>query len=432
MKSNLPKLAEKLGFYAICLMAISMPISRAAFNIGAFTLLISWIASGRYRSLPNDIAQSLALRTSLLLFAWIAVSALYSSAPSDMAWSHVARYHKLLLLPAIISFLPSTELAKKYLSAITIGLLFLLIAYIADIYIDIPGTHSAKTNSIGVFNNYIIEGLSLATLALIMLMYAADFWHSKRSTALVAISVFCTLIVIVLFVNPGRGAQLALISGLLVFSYLLIPNRVRVYGMIAIIVCITFTALQSNLLISRFEKAVSELQASAPDKSSSIGSRIHAWKNGLALWQEKPILGHGAGSYKHLMFTEKSHVVRGCTDNPVCLQPHNQFVLFLVEQGLIGCMLFVILLYSLAAPVRKYASLTAKLSAAFALTFAVHSFFDSGLVMGNHMVIFITLASAMIAFDKIRSNEERKSPDRFKESPNKSATAGTQTSVKES
>jgi O-antigen ligase len=65
---------------------------------------------------------------------------------------------------------------------------------------------------------------------------------------------------------------------------------------------------------------------------------------GLEGWTHKPILGHGTGSYPSEMM---NYVPEG-QEKLKSANPHQQYVLFLFEQGLIGALLFVAFLLALA------------------------------------------------------------------------------------
>lgn len=400
---------DQVGFVAVCGMALSMTVSRSLFNVLAALMMISWLLSGRFRLLPTNIQQMPALQACFLLFLWITAGLLYTSAPPELAQAHASTYHKLLLLLVIVSFLDRPQRIKKFWVAAAAGLLVLQVAYLADLWMDIPGTHSVRTQAIGVFNNYIVEGLSLCTLALVMGVFSVSArlqGNGMLASATAGLALLAAYTV--LFINPGRGAQLALIFGTVSLGFFLMPPKKRWLGVFGASIVMVLIAAQSSGLANRFDMAVKEARVADTQVASSVGLRLNAWKAGTALWRESPIIGHGIGSYEHLMHTRKSADVGGCTQNPVCLQPHNQYVLLLVEQGLVGLLLFVWILGALVVPAFRCTQLIPKLSAAFAVTFAVHSAFDSGLKMGTQMFIFVIIGSALIASNRSSAHPEHR------------------------
>ncbi len=375
-----------------------MTFSRALFNLLALLMLVSWVLTGRFRYLMHEARQSSVMWVCLVLFVWIVVGVLYSPAAPEQSWDQAATYGKLLLIPLMASFVDTPKRARALCLSAVAGLLILQVAYVADLWVDIPGSLSVKTQGIGVFNNYIVEGFSMTVLALTMTSFSALCMKRRQhipaamAGLVAAMSMYC-----VLFLNPGRGAQLALVAGMVVLAFLLMPNKVRWLGGAVVAAGIVVLATQSSMVTQRFEVALAEARSADTQKQTSVGLRINAWKAGVSLWQESPVLGRGTGSYQHLMFAEKSDMVGGCEGNPVCLQPHSQYVLFLAEQGLVGLLLFVALLGALVWPAIKSPHIQAKLSAAFACAFAVHAAFDSGLRMGTQMFVFMVLAVALAA-----------------------------------
>jgi len=96
---------------------------------------------------------------------------------------------------------------------------------------------------------------------------------------------------------------------------------------------------------SRVERASSEFQNRHADVFSSIGHRLYNWRTTPELIAEKPLIGHGLGAYhteicRHLEKPEWCDTFRW--------HPHQQFLLFAANHGLIGLALYVALLTSLA------------------------------------------------------------------------------------
>jgi O-antigen ligase len=389
---------NQIGFTSVCGMAVSMTFSRALFNLFALLVVVAWVLTGRFRHLLIETRQSPIAVVCMMLYALILMGVFYSPATPAQAWDQAATYFKLLLIPLMASFVDTPARTRTLWLSAMAGLLILLLAYVADLWVDIPGSLSAKTQTIGVFNNHIVEGFSMTVLALIMTTWSSlSMKQHKHAMALMlglvaAVSLYC-----VLFLNPGRGAQLAMLTGMAVLAFLLIPGKFRWLGGAAVVLGILVIAAQSSMVTQRFEMALAEARSAETQKQTSVGLRINAWKAGLSLWQESPVMGRGTGSYQHLMFTEKSEMVGGCENNPVCLQPHSQYVLFLAEQGLVGLLLFVVLLGALVWPALKSPQIQTNLSAAFACAFAVHSAFDSGLRMGTQMFVFMVLTVALAA-----------------------------------
>jgi len=83
-----------------------------------------------------------------------------------------------------------------------------------------------------------------------------------------------------------------------------------------------------------------------------IGDRLIHIATGLEVWKTSPLFGHGTGSYYQInsVFSKKMYPQHEPTSNP-----HNQYVLQMVEQGLLG---LSVLLYLFGAVIHRGWSLS--------------------------------------------------------------------------
>jgi O-antigen ligase len=269
-----------------------------------------------------------------------------------------------------------------------LGLFALVVLFLLDIWVDIPGTRSSVSDTPGVFNNTIVQGLNFAVLSIL----SAYFWASAPDRKSIKASLWLLLAfvstAITLAMNPSRGAQLALLAGLTVCVLFYAPRRLRWQVSMVTGLALVIMAASSDRFVNRFEKAVHEVQSG--QKDTSVGMRLNAWRAGLSVWKESPWLGQGAGAYRHLMYTEYAQQLGGCP-SPVCEQPHNQFILTLSEQGALGLLLLLALLLRCAQSCKGEDQHLVTFARAFVLLFTVHSCFDSGLHMNTQVFVFIAV-----------------------------------------
>jgi flagellar biosynthetic protein FliQ len=76
------------------------------------------------------------------------------------------------------------------------------------------------------------------------------------------------------------------------------------------------------------------LQQGPLKEENSLGFRIDAWQKSVQAVAEKPIVGHGVGAWP------QAYVAQGGTISKAT-DPHQQFLLWAVESGLVGMALFV-------------------------------------------------------------------------------------------
>lgn len=330
------------------------------------------------------------------LFACVLLSVSYSVAPIAERWGQVSTYSKLLYIPIMVGVLRDSMWIRRAWIGLFLGLTVLLMLLTADIWVDIPGSHSMNTGSLGVFNNTIVQGLQLATLALLALYLWMIHPNKAAFIPWLLLTVTTGAIVAVLFVNPARGAQLALLVGLTAFAMLFTSSRFRLIAGVATGLLFLLTSLTASNVTTRFELALQEAKIANSEKNTSVGLRLNAWYKSGEIWMASPWLGEGAGAYRHLMYNKYADDIGGCP-SPTCEQPHNQYVLTLVEQGSIGVIVLLALMWHCARASSERASKLRKFSTAFVLLFGVHSFFDSGLQMNTQIFVFIAVIGLILS-----------------------------------
>jgi O-antigen ligase len=133
----------------------------------------------------------------------------------------------------------------------------------------------------------------------------------------------------------GYGVVLGLV---LLLPILSLPRRwavsVAISGGAAVIIVLLATDLAGN----RIQQMVSEASSySQGDVFTSTGARLHMWVTSFNLWLEAPWFGHGTGAYHELA---KAAFANDSMCQIGCFHPHNQFLFFAVDHGLLGVMLF--------------------------------------------------------------------------------------------
>jgi O-antigen ligase len=134
---------------------------------------------------------------------------------------------------------------------------------------------------------------------------------------------------------------------------------------------------------------------------TSIGARLAMWKASLNFYWDQPLWGHGTGSYRWLterLFTDPLMCAISC------VHPHNQFLFFGVEYGLLGLFIYSWLFVGVAKIVllveRRYSLILAGLLTII----AVDSFINSPLWISSERNFYTAiLALTMTSFYLNRS-----------------------------
>lgn len=174
----------------------------------------------------------------------------------------------------------------------------------------------------------------VASIIMIALLIMVDRFFNQKSTSCVLRILF---LAVGLLFTGSRGALISTVAGF--GAYLLLQmknrgNRRRVLllvslGILAAIV--TLIVLPSELFLSRF---TFDSLFGLDEYRAGAHNRWTIWKYALSLVPKAPLLGYGCGNF----FSAIATVYRRCAS-------HNLYILILVENGLIGLLVFSTGLY---------------------------------------------------------------------------------------
>lgn len=191
-----------------------------------------------------------------------------------------------------------------------------------------------------------------------------------------------------LFLTQGRAGWIGTVCGLATAIGLLLwkRNRRRFWW-----AAVSFPVLLVVLIVSlwhlspTFKERLTETMPDTLDVAAQI--RLTAWRDSLEMIREKPVFGHGPGSYRWIYPSYQSW-----THQRWLRYAHNEYIHTAAEFGLVGLALFLVVVGGAAIGfLRAYSRATAErdiglIAAALgALTAAcVHAFFDFNLHVLSH------------------------------------------------
>ncbi|MGH6609570.1 MAG: O-antigen ligase family protein, partial [Burkholderiaceae bacterium] len=202
-----------------------------------------------------------------------------------------------------------------------------------------------------VMRNHVTQSLALtmgAALALVLALYARrGSWQQWTWAGAAAL-----MIANVIFVAYARSGYVALGTIAVAAALGFWRGRGRVVALIAVTLLIVAALEYSPLIKKRFTLAIDEVtQTTAAAEITPMGIRVMMWDTAAAIARESPLIGHGLGSFAQQY---QRVVVQRYTGWKATLtaDPHNQYLLILVETGLLGLAAFVwFLLSALRQPV---------------------------------------------------------------------------------
>ncbi|WP_367607976.1 O-antigen ligase family protein [Legionella sp. W05-934-2] len=322
---------------AACVFAIPMSVSLKSILL-PLCIIVNLLTVKHWRIIFDTFKNPVVI-SALLLLGWCLLSSLWAPANWPETKAVVSKMLKLLSLPLFaIGFLHKTTRAYAqiaFLIAMTVtALISLAMALSGNIFM---GGADAGT----VFNDRIMTGLFVsmgAWLAAHLAMQADDskkwwFW---------AVFVICTAQVV--FANTGRTGYVVYALLAICFSLMHLSFRQTVLFLIAFSL-LTFAAYRLSPTLAKnvdttIDNVVNFQQVA---NSSSIGYRVGFHQFAKKLFVQHPIFGTGAGSFS--WYYNKLQPMPFYSSR--LFEPHSQYWLILVEQGLVGMLLLLAWMASL-------------------------------------------------------------------------------------
>ena len=384
-------LAIKAGgiFTALFMLSIYFSTSSAIILSGLLGLL--WLLAGQFMTLPDTLKKNPVAAWSLLLFFCFIVGLCYGSATYSEAVSMLSKYRELIFIPVLAPFLASERHRCRVWKAFVIAsVLILLISYLMNF-----GILDLNRQGDPAFKSRITHSIFISFFAFFCAHKAYDGkGYEKLYWILFLVSAYNLF-----FVVEGRTGQLIAVSLVLLFGVQRFTKRV-------LVLTVLVTGLLFALFLTfsdkatRFNEGVVNMQSdlkSGPEQTeSSMGQRYMFWRYSLKLIAEKPVLGHGTGSFAK----EYERIARG--ESLMAKNPHNEFLMIAVQLGLVGVFIYLGFLVSQYYCARKLPNKEKWLAQGILLTLVVTSLFNTPIMdhaEGHWFVTMIALCFSSLHAD---------------------------------
>jgi O-antigen ligase len=321
---------------------ISLFISTAA-AVGLEGLLyICFLLSKNLRRRLFDTFSQPMIKATLLWASIVLLGALYSEGTTQETLHNLASWRKLLLIPFAAALLNNDKWRLRVVwTLILLAALGMTLSYFSWF----SGIHLYKYEIGIAIVNHTTQGMlfavSLFAIATLLKFTRPAAYGGRWFLLLSAGGTAANLI----FVTPGRSGYLVLLvlTGVVSMSW--------TSGKPRYILALLFPALLTGLLFlspvasQRIRQGLTEIKNfDKQEEITSMGIRMIMWKNTLELIKTRPLFGCGTGGfeagYRRITAGKKGLQGQAVGD------PHNQFLRILAEQGLLGLLVFLLLIGS--------------------------------------------------------------------------------------
>lgn len=269
-----------------------------------------------------------------------ACSLFWTSAEMSEALGSLGKYGKFLVIPAFLLLVRTRRDATWVLGAFLAGQAFVLISSWL-LFLDVPlvwATSRAAKVSYAVFSSYLDQGIMSAVMG-------AVFWHLRllapsRPVFYMAIALSLLAFGNVFIVFTGRTGHLVGIAMLSLAIFWALPKRFRMASLLVPPLIFLAVYLGFDKVGQRFAMVKEEVTAYSvrPESVTSTGARLSYWRASLEAIAEKPVLGHGVGSWS-TEYQRMEQSRRGNSPGAGVGNPHQEFLLWGVQLGAGGILL---------------------------------------------------------------------------------------------
>lgn len=328
------------------------PISTAHKSVFVAILLVFLVRGDLKRhlayALSNPVIQALAL-FGLLHILWMFVS-------EDMTYTvRIIRSAKYYFYPIIFMTFLDYRYISRYLSTFFLSMLYSELFSYGLYFQLIPIEFGFYDNAAdpSPFYHHTHYGMALAfTLSII---FYKLFTHKENRLVSLLLSLFFITASINLFINGARTGYILYIILLVTMGLWFVRSySYRLFAIIGPLVIITLflaynfsSTFQERLKYTQYE-FTSLIKKQNYD--SSFGARVGTWKHTIPVIKENPIFGVGTGNQlievKRQIQEHEPDFYRYFVHYRI-VHLHNQYLSVLVQFGLIGLGIYLLLLYRL-------------------------------------------------------------------------------------
>lgn len=391
-------------FLLVC-SVFFMPLGTAPTNVFMALTLATWLLAGGFKQRLSIFHANYFPWTILALYGLLLIGALYSTGDLADIKFQLAKYLKLVFLLVAMSLLQEKKWQQWALNAFAVAMLITLALSLISVLTPlsfVKGTANGPGDNHFVFKDHIAQNLMMSFFVLLMLVRSQT--ASARRISIFYLVVAALAIIDILFFVQGRTGYISLAFNIVIFIVFYAPAKRRWLWLAAAVmigfICFHFSANLSG----RIELAVSEFQKQDAKELTSVGQRVEFTKKSLQLIQERPLFGSGTGSYAK-EFCRVAISAEWCEAGRH--HPHNQFLAFGVQLGLLGILAYLAFLGSALRQARRFSLPEKVLCFGLLCTLLTDSILHAPLFLVTETQFFVLMLAIMMNFPTaLQANEQ--------------------------
>jgi O-antigen ligase len=399
---SIQNIPEKVNSYLIIALIFFIPFSTAAGSILSAIILLFWLIHGRFKEQYRHLKSNKVVIVSLMIVVMHVIGLLWTS---DLDWGlhTLKKQWKFLMIPVFMLYIKKEHMTYYFYAFVLAMSLSELVSY--GIWFElIDPFKSATVYNPTPFLTHIVYNPFLAIAIYLIaseLLFCKHRFNYKQWLYLL----FLITMTVNMFITGGRSGQAMMFLAIIILSlqYFGIKNMIKSMSIsIMVLIGIFYLAYNfSSIFYERVNLTVSNVLYYDQNKNSSVGKRITFALNGLDVFSENMIVGVGTGDLPSAM--KEKHQLNtpevAAPDNP-----HNMYIMWLVQFGVFGFLMLVLLFYIQIKVALLHNNQSMKrLGVALPLLFILANFGESYLSIHATSILF-TVFSAIIYSDNFHKD----------------------------
>jgi len=337
---------DSINSYLLMLTAFFLPLTVFGGNLFAVLIFLLWLVKADFKTDFYRLKDN-KLVIAVLLYLLVHVVALLWTADIESGLWTLKKQLKFLFIPIFMLFV-KREHVKYYILAFLASMSLSEIWSYGIFFQLLPLYGGATLIDPIPLMSHITYNPFLA-IAIYLLSYYVLFDHSINRSKKVIYSFFIITMSINMFITGGRAGQVMYFAMLVVLIFQYFPkNAFKASSASLFVLVITSSTfyLNSKIFSDRVDSAVTELSDYKNHTHSSTGMRISSAINSWSIIKENPVIGVGTGDYKNEFIKASIKNNLKLEDKLVIHNPHNMYVLILVQFGFIGLLALLYMFYA--------------------------------------------------------------------------------------
>ena len=341
----------------------------------------------------------------VFVLAAFATSLSWTIASETSALASLGKYGKLLLIPLVALLIRTRREAVVALKVFVFVQVFgFLSSWLLFMHLPVPwATSRAALLFNAPFSHYLDQSIMCAVLAAIC-------WHLRelgpgKYGKQIFLGIAACSLATVFFVFRGMTGYLVAIAMITLAVMWQIPLRLRLIALVMpfvlVVLAITISPIARNriLLVNSEVAAFNSDKGENVEKGSSSGIRLHFWNRAVQSISEQPLKGAGVGSWSDEFNRLESRDLSGGGQKIGPLgNPHQEYLLWGVQLGVPGILLFVAMLVTIFRDTWRLDKAVARSAQSVLAALAVSCLFNSTLydaLIGDFFCVVLGLLLAL-------------------------------------